>query len=54
MRTEYILHWNLPHVQKVLASASNLMMWGEGDIYPNFTHDLRFFINRQEPTKEVR
>lgn len=53
-RQVYLFQWNLPHVQKVLASASNLMLWNDRDIYPLFTTDSTLAIDRREPTRTMQ
>ncbi|KAL3665088.1 hypothetical protein V7S43_009721 [Phytophthora oleae] len=55
LRSAYRTQWTLaPHLQFVLANASNLMMWNDADIYPRFTTRDKFYIDHEQPTLQMQ
>lgn len=55
LRSAYRSQWTLsPNLQFVLANASNLMMWNDADIYPQFTTRDEFYIDHERPTLRVK
>eukprot|EP00644_Phytophthora_capsici_P016719 jgi/Phyca11/54317/gw1.47.253.1 len=55
LRSAYRTQWTLaPHLQFVLANASNLMIWNDSEIYPRFTTRDKFFIDHEQPTLEMQ
>jgi hypothetical protein len=42
LRDAYRFTWNLPFTRETLASCSNLMIWGDRDVYHNFTLSQQF------------
>ncbi|RHZ19250.1 hypothetical protein DYB37_012470 [Aphanomyces astaci] len=50
LRDAYRFQWSLPSVRRVLANTSNLMMWGDEDIYRDFTTSVTFHMNHEAPT----
>ncbi|RHY14434.1 hypothetical protein DYB25_013012, partial [Aphanomyces astaci] len=53
LRDAYRFQWSLPSVRRVLANTSNLMMWGDEDIYRDFTTSATFHMNHEAPTIQV-
>jgi hypothetical protein len=54
LRSAYRTQWTLsPTLAFVLANASNLMMWSDEDVYPQFTTRDEFFIDHEQPTLRV-
>ncbi|KAG7397879.1 hypothetical protein PHYBOEH_012070 [Phytophthora boehmeriae] len=55
LRSAYRSQWTLsPDLQFVLANACNLMMWSDGDIYPQFSTRDEFFIDHEQPTLRMQ
>jgi hypothetical protein len=42
LRDAYRFTWNLPFTKETLASCSNLMIWGDRDVFHNFTLSQQF------------
>ncbi|GMF56749.1 unnamed protein product [Phytophthora fragariaefolia] len=54
LRSAYRSQWVLsPHLQFVLANASNLMMWSDADVYTRFTTRDEFYIDHEQPTLQI-
>ncbi|RLN20573.1 hypothetical protein BBO99_00005672 [Phytophthora kernoviae] len=55
LRSAYRSQWTLsPDLQFALANAGNLMMWSDGDIYPQFSTREEFFIDHEQPTLRMQ
>ncbi|RHY81110.1 hypothetical protein DYB35_009230 [Aphanomyces astaci] len=54
LRDAYRFQWSLPSVRRVLANTSNLMMWSDEDIYPDFTTSATFHIIHEAPTIQMQ
>lgn len=55
MRDAYRSQWSMSRdLQFVLANTSNLMMWSDADVYPQFTTRKEFYIDHDQPTLQVR
>ncbi|KDO31667.1 hypothetical protein SPRG_03586 [Saprolegnia parasitica CBS 223.65] len=53
-RDAYRFQWRLPFVRDVLAHASNVMMWGDCDVYANFAHASVFQMDHERPTLHMQ
>ncbi|EQC37191.1 hypothetical protein SDRG_05417 [Saprolegnia diclina VS20] len=53
-RDAYRFQWRLPFVRDVLANTSNIMMWGDHDVYANFAHASVFQMNHEQPSLHMQ
>ncbi|OQR93442.1 hypothetical protein ACHHYP_02561 [Achlya hypogyna] len=53
-REAYRFQWRLPCVREVLAGTSNLMLWGDHDVYANFATATAFRMDHANPTIEMQ